>query len=132
MLNAQGFLARIFQTLAEHRLSVDLVTTSEVSVSLTVDGTSLGSSGRSIMENHKLLDELRSFSDVSVEEDLSLVALIGNRLTYTAGVGARAFRAVEPSNVRLLCHGASQHNLCFLVKSADAESAARSLHKEFL
>lgn len=132
MLNAQGFLARMFQTLAEHRLSVDLVTTSEVSVSLTIDGTSLGSAGRSVLENQSLLDELRSFSDVSVEEDLTLVALIGNRLTRTPGVGARAFRSVEPSNVRLLCHGASQHNLCFLVASGEAEAVARNLHAEFL
>lgn len=132
MLNAQGFLARMFQVLAEHNLSVDVVTTSEVSVSLTVDNHAQGSSGRPVSENKALLDELRSFSELGVEEGLTLVALVGNRFTTTPGIASRALRAAEPANLRLLCHGASPHNFCFLVKSADANGVASRLHAEFL
>lgn len=132
MLNAQGFLARMFQVLAEHNLSVDVVTTSEVSVSLTVDSQSQGSGGRPVSENKALLDELRSFSELNVEEGLTLVALVGNRFTSTPGIAARALRVAEPANVRLLCHGASPHNFCFLVASGDAHGVASRLHAEFL
>src|SRR5207249_4644215 len=81
MLNAPGFLAQLFSVLANHQLSVDLVTTSEVSVSLTIDQGSLGSSGASILENKQLFQELKAFCDVEVEESLTLIALIGNELT---------------------------------------------------
>lgn len=132
MLNAQGFLARMFQVLAEHNLSVDLVSTSEVSVSLTVDPQAQGSGCRPVAENRALLDELRGFSEVTVEEGLTLVAIVGNRLTGTPGVGVRALRAVEPTNVRLICHGASPHNFCFLVGTGEAAAVAGRLHREFL
>lgn len=132
MLNAQGFLARMFQVLAEHNLSVDVVSTSEVSVCLTVDSVAQGSGGRPVSENKALLDELRSFSELAVEDGLTLVAVVGNRLTSTAGIACRALRAVEPVNVRLLSHGASPHNFCFLVRGEEAPGVARRLHKEFL
>jgi aspartate kinase len=132
MLNAHGFLAHLFQTLADHCLSVDLVTTSEVSVAMTVDGTSIASGALPVAHNHELLDKLREVADVTVEEDLTLVALIGNRLTTTPGVALRALRAAEPDNVRLLCHGASPQNLCFLVAGDCAENIARRMHAEFL
>lgn len=132
MLQASGFLAKLFTILAEHGLSVDLVTTSEVSVALTIDGTAQGSAGRSILENQRLMEDLRSIAEVSIEENLSLVALIGNRLTHSRGIASRAFRAVQESNVRLICHGASANNLCFLLSSEEAKAAAAELHREFL
>ena len=132
MLNAQGFLARIFHTLAEHNLSVDLVTTSEISVALTIDSASIGSGALPIAQNQGLLDELRAFSEVSVEEGLSLVALIGNRLTSTPLIGARAMQAIAPINIRLVCHGASPQNLCFLVREEESATVAAHLHREFL
>ena len=132
MLNTHGYLARLFTILANHGVSVDIVTTSEVSVALTVDGTSTGSSGRSILENQALLTELREIADVQVEENLSLVALVGNRLTLTPGVAARTFQAVGLDNVRLICHGASPNNLCFLVNSAEVRRVASRLHEAFL
>jgi aspartate kinase len=128
MLNAHGFLAKIFEVLARHRLSVDLVTTSEVSVALTIDETALGSAGKSILENTDMLSELRSFAEVQVEEDLSLVAIIGNSLNRSAGVAAKVFQAITEFNMRLICHGASEHNLCFLVSSAEAPEVAKRLH----
>ncbi len=132
MLNVHGFLAKLFTLLADHGLSVDLVTTSEVSVALTIDGTSTGSSGRSILENEALLQQLREIAEVQVEENLGLVALIGSNLTTTAGVGSRCLQAAGETNVRLICHGASPNNFCFLVKGNEAKAVAARLHEEFL
>lgn len=132
MLNTHGFLARLFTTLANHKISIDLVTTSEVSVALTIDGTSSGSSGKSILQNQALMDDLREIAEVQVEENLSLVALVGNRISSTPGVAARAFQAVGLDNVRLICHGASPNNLCFLVSTGQAKRVASRLHEAFL
>jgi len=132
MLNAQGYLARMFQVLADHNLSVDLVTTSEVSVALTIDIASQGSGVRPILENKELLEELRSFAEITIEEDYTLVSVIGNRIASTPGVGLRALRSIGANNIRLLCHGASDHNFCFLVEPNAANEIALSLHQEFL
>ena len=123
MLNALGFLAKLFSTLEKHRVSVDLVTTSEVSVALTIDGP---------LTSEGLLGDLGEFSEVTVEKDLDLVALIGNRLTATPGIGALAFGTVTDVNIRLICQGASSHNLCFLVESARSGEVAERLHASFL
>ncbi|RYZ95878.1 MAG: aspartate kinase, partial [Proteobacteria bacterium] len=132
MLNSHGYLARLFTILANHGLSIDLVTTSEVSVALTVDGTSAGSSGASILENTALMNELSEIAEVKIEENLSLVALVGTRLSSTPGVAARTFQAVGLDNVRLICHGASPNNLCFLVNSNEVRRVASRLHEAFL
>ncbi len=132
MLNVYGFLAKLFEVLARYRFSVDLVTTSEVSVALTIDGTNLGSSGQGISAKEAMLKELGSFSKVDVEKDLSLVAVIGNRLNRTPGVCAKAFQLISEFNLRLLCHGASDHNLCFLVKEEVASQVASLLHQNLI
>ena len=128
MLNAHGFLAKMFEVLARHRLSIDLVTTSEVSVALTVDETSLGSSGKKVSEQKEMLDELRSFAEVKIEEGLSLIAIIGNNLNHSSGVAAKVFQSISEFNLRLVCHGASEHNVCFLVSSQEAAEVAKRLH----
>lgn len=130
MLHRHGFLAKLFDVLSRHKVSVDLVTTSEVSVSLTVD-TDIQSSERDSL-NEDVLSELRTFSQVHVEKGLSLVALIGNNLHATSGLSGPVFGLLEDVNVRLICHGASSHNLCFLVSQNSAERVVQILHKRFI
>lgn len=130
MLHQHGFLARLFQVLSKYKISVDLVTTSEVSVSLTLD-TGFNSSGRELL-NDQVLNELRDFCEVEVQGDLSLIALIGNNLHATSGLSGPVFGALEDVNIRLICHGASSHNLCFLVDEERAESVVNTLHKKFI
>ncbi|HNB10136.1 MAG TPA: lysine-sensitive aspartokinase 3 [bacterium] len=132
MLNTHGFLAKMFGVLADHKLSVDLVTTSEVSVALTIDGTSLGSSGEKISEKQELLQDLRRFADVAIEENLTLIALVGNNLQQTPGIAARTFDAIAGLNVRLICQGASSYNMCFLMHQSDAPQAVSALHRAFI
>lgn len=128
MLHAQGFLAETFATLAKHKISVDLITTSEVNVALTLDKTGSDSSGHGLL-SESLLQELSQHCRVRVEDGLALVAVIGNRIASTAGVCRRVFEVLEPHNVRMICQGASPHNLCVLVEEAEAADVIRALHE---
>ena len=131
MFHAYGFLAEVFGILARHRISVDLITTSEVSVSLTLDHTGSQSNGEPILGD-KVLAELGQLCKVQVETGLALVALIGNRMSEAAGVGSQVFDAIREHNIRMICYGASAHNLCFLVKEDEAGHIVNRLHQELL
>ncbi|MGU5548346.1 lysine-sensitive aspartokinase 3 [Aeromonas hydrophila] len=131
MFHAYGFLAEVFGILARHRISVDLITTSEVSVSLTLDHTGSQSNGEPILGD-KVLAELGQLCKVQVETGLALVALIGNRMSEAAGVGSQVFDAIREHNIRMICYGASAHNLCFLVKEDEADHIVNRLHQELL
>ncbi len=130
MLHRHGFLAQLFQVLSNHKISVDLVTTSEVSVSLTLD-TNAGTSGIDFLPK-KAINELKTFCEVEVEQNLSLIALIGNNLHTTSGLSGPVFSSLDGINVRLICHGASSHNLCFLVDQDRAEVVVQKLHERFI
>ncbi len=131
MLHAQGFLAELFAILARHRISVDLITTSEVSVALTLDSTGSDSGGRELLTS-ALLEELSAMCRVEVETGLALVAVIGNRIASTAGVGKRVFEVMEGHNVRMICQGASPHNMCFLVDGNEVDEVVCELHDRLL
>lgn len=128
MLHSRGFLAEVFGTLARHNISVDLITTSEVSVALTLDTTGSTSTADTLL-TQALLTELSSLCRVEVEQDLALVALIGNNLVNARGVGKEVFGVLDPFNIRMICYGASSHNLCFLVPGSDAEQVVQKLHQ---
>jgi len=130
MLHQHGFLAHLFKVLAEHKISVDLVSTSEVSVALTLD-TAVNAANKVELTN-EVLEELGRFAEVIVEDELALIALIGNNLQKTSGIGGPLFTALETYNVRLICHGASPNNLCFLVDHEQSEDVVRMLHKKFI
>jgi aspartate kinase len=130
MLHQYGFLSKLFNVLSEHKISVDLVTTSEVSVALTLD-SDINTPGKQKL-NHKVLSKLRSFCEVEIERNLALIALVGNNLDATAGLSGPVFGALEDVNIRLICHGASSHNLCFLVSEAEAENVVKVLHHKFI
>lgn len=128
MLHSRGFLAEVFNILARNNISVDLITTSEVSVALTLDTTGSTSTGASLLTT-SLLTELSSLCRVEVEENLALVALIGNKLSQACGVGKEVFGVLDPFNIRMICYGASSYNLCFLVPGNDAEQVVQTLHR---
>jgi len=126
MLHASGFLAKVFSVLAKHELSVDLITTSEISVAMTFDNPT-GST--QALLNSTVLEELEELCEVSVEHGLSLVAVVGNNIHTTNGVGTSVFDALSGVNVRMICQGASEHNLCFLVDEHQANEAVEKLHE---
>jgi len=126
MLHASGFLAKLFAVLAKHELSVDLITTSEISVAMTFDNPT-GST--QALLNSTVVEELEQLCEVSVEHGLSLVAVVGNKIHKTNGVGTSVFDALSGVNVRMICQGASEHNLCFLVNENQANDAVEKLHQ---
>ncbi|EOE2557392.1 lysine-sensitive aspartokinase 3 [Enterobacter hormaechei] len=128
MLHSRGFLAEVFGILARHNISVDLITTSEVSIALTLDTTGSTSTGDTLL-TQSLLIELSELCRVEVEEDLALVAIIGNKLSRACGVGKEVFGVLDPFNIRLICYGASSYNLCFLVPADQAEQVVQKLHQ---
>jgi aspartate kinase len=125
MLHASGFLASLFAVLAKHQLSVDLITTSEISVALTFDNPT---GTTQALLNSTVVEELEQLCEVSVEHGLSLIAVVGNHIHQTNGVGTRIFDALDSVNVRMICQGASEHNLCFLVEEQQANEAVEKLH----
>jgi len=125
MLHASGFLAKVFTILAKHELSVDLITTSEISIALTFDNPK--GSPQSLITND-VVKELEQFCEVTIESNLSLIAVIGNELNNVNGIGHSIFETIDDINIRLICHGASSHNLCFLVNEDDANTVVERLH----
>ncbi len=122
MLMAHGFLRRIFEIFDRYETPVDMLATSEVSVSLTIDNPALLDA---------ICEELRPFSQVSVEKDQAIVCVVGENLRHTPGVAARVFSAIRGLNVRAISQGASLLNLSFVVAAADLPGAVTALHREF-
>lgn len=125
MLHASGFLAKVFAILAKHELSVDLITTSEISVALTFDNPTASSQH---LITQAVVEELEQLCEVTVEHGLSLVAVIGNGLNAAKGLGRDIFQKINDFNIRLICHGASSNNLCFLVPEQNANTIVEQLH----
>ena len=129
MLHQHGFLARLFNVLAENKISVDLVTTSEVSVSLTLDTATKASNKIELTE--KVFRELNEFCDIEVEKDLSLIAIIWETVLMP-GISGQLFSLLKDYNIRLVCHGASAYNLCFLVDEKSGEEIVKLIHDKFI
>jgi aspartate kinase len=122
MLMAHGFLRRIFEIFDRYKTSVDMVSTSEVSVSLTVDNRD---------NLQPICDELREFADVSREDGQAIVCLIGENIRHTPGIAGRAFHVLSKKNVRMISQGASELNLGFVISEEDLSDAVTALHTEF-
>ena len=122
MLMAHGFLRRIFETFDRYATPVDMVSTSEVSVSLTIDMT----------ENlEAIVAELSKIAEVTVERELSIICLVGEGIKKTPGVAARAFGAVRTANLHMISQGASLLNLSMVVEDRGLPAAVAALHAEF-
>ena len=121
MLNVHGFLARVFSVFEKHHVSVDAITTSEISIAMTVD--------RPMLTHEALFQDLRELGEVSIEEGFSLVSLIGNSMNHRPGLAVKIFGAIEDINVRMICLGASKHNFCVLVHESQGAEVVARLHK---
>ncbi len=122
MLMAHGFLHKIFEIFDRYQTSVDMVTTSEVSVSLTIDSTD---------RLPEITRELSQFAEVHHENRQAIICVVGDNIRYTPGVAGRIFKAVEHINVRMISQGASLRNVSFLVQESDLKPAVEALHAAF-
>jgi aspartate kinase len=128
MFHAYGFLSKVFEILAKHKISVDLITTSEISVSLTLDKTDTSGGAPELPQAVRL--ELEELCKVEVEHNLCLVALIGNNMSESKGYAKQVFSTLENFNLRMICYGASPHNLCFLLHESVSKAAIQKLHQD--
>jgi aspartate kinase len=122
MLGAYGFLRAIFEIFDKYRTAVDVVTTSEVSVSLSLDDTTALPT---------IVAELEKLGTVSIEEERAILCIVGEGLRSTPGIAARIFSTISDINVSLISQGASRINLTFAVEESRAREAVMRLHKEF-
>jgi len=122
MLMAHGYLKAIFDIFDKHQCPVDMVSTSEVSVSLTVDS------------NDKLpaiADDLGKIADVKYEGRKALICMVGEDIRGQMGISAQVFTAIRHVNVRMISQGASEINMSFMIEEDDADEAVRALHAYF-
>ena len=124
MLHTHGFLFQIFKVFNDYKVSIDAITTSEISVSVTLDDSTL--------LNKKLIADLGEIADVQVEDNLTLISLIGNNINHTPGLAKQVFENISDINVRMICLGASKHNFCFLVNEDHSSETIQRLHKKFV
>jgi aspartate kinase len=123
MLGAYGFLRTLFEVFDRHKMPVDVVTTSEVSLSLTVeDGAELPA----------VVAELKTMGDVRVEPRRAIICVVGEGLRTTPGIAARVFETIRDINVSLISQGASRVNLTFVVEEEQASETVTRLHAALL
>lgn len=124
MMNSYGFMGKIFDVFTKHEISVDCVSTSEISVAISTDETNV--------TNRALIEDLSRLGEVSADKGFSLVSIIGNEMLHKSGLGKRIFNCLEDVNVRLVCLGASAYNFNLLVNQGDSDQAIKNLHQEFI
>lgn len=122
MLMSHGYLKAVFDVFDKYECAIDMVSTSEVSISLTVD------SNQRLPE---ICAELGKIADVKYEGRKALVCLVGEDIRGHNGIAGRVFSAIRHVNVRMISQGASEINMSFMIDEEDVEEAVRSLHAEF-
>jgi aspartate kinase len=122
MLMTHGYMSRMFAIFDKHKCPVDMVSTSEVSVSLTVD------SNASLPQ---ISADLSTLADVKYEGKKALICMVGEDIRGQSGIAAQVFAAIRHINVRMISQGASEINMSFMIEEDDADEAVRSLHAAF-
>ena len=122
MLGSYGFMSAVFQVFERFRTVIDVISTSEVSIALTLDNTA---------EIEKIVTELRRLGDVEVEPGYAVICVVGEGLRASTGLASSVFSTINDVNVSLISHGASSVNLTFVIKEDFVPDVIRRLHAEF-
>ena len=122
MLMSHGYLKAVFDVFDKYKCAIDMVSTSEVSISLTVDSN---------QQLPEICAELAKIADVKMEGHKALVCLVGEDIRGHNGIAGQVFSAISHVNVRMISQGASEINMSFMIDEEDVEEAVRSLHKHF-
>jgi aspartate kinase len=120
MLMAYGFLSRVFGVFEKYRTSIDLITTSEVAVSMSVDNSS---------QLESIVAELRTLGTVSVEKDMTIISVVGDLRADNRGIESRVVSALQDIPIRMISYGGSEHNISLLIASANKVQALQSLSR---
>jgi aspartate kinase len=119
MLLAYGFLRKVFEVFERYKTPIDMITTSEVAVSLTVDYTD---------NLDKIVAELDDFGTVEIDKDQSIICVVGDFRAETHGYAAKVLDSIKHIPVRMISYGGSEYNISLLVSSAEKVEVLRSLH----
>src|SRR3954471_12470538 len=122
MLGASGFLKAIFDVFDKHHVPVDVVSTSEVSVSLTIDSNDAIPA---------MAEDLARLGDVKYEGRKAIICLVGEKIRAVPGIAAKVFSAIPDVKVRMISQGASEINISFVVDESDVPDVVRRLHQKF-
>jgi aspartate kinase len=122
MLMSHGYLKAVFDVFDKYKCAIDMVSTSEVSISLTVDSN---------QQLPEICAELAKIADVKMEGHKALVCLVGEDIRGHNGIAGQVFSAISHVNVRMISQGASEINMSFMIDEEDVEEAVRSLHNHF-
>ena len=118
MLLAYGFLRKVFEIFESYQTAIDMVTTSEVGVSVTIDNTKHLS---------EILDDLKKFGTVTVDENMVIVCVVGDLEWKNIGFESNAMQAMKDIPVRMVSYGGSNYNISFLIKAEDKKRALQAL-----
>jgi aspartate kinase len=122
MLMAYGFLKSIFEIFERYRTPVDLIATSEVTVSMTIEN-------REYLD--AIMDELGSLGSVGQERDMCIICLVGQDLWKSSSIISRVFSTLQAIPIRMISLGSSDTNLSLVVPQSNAEETVQRLHREF-
>ncbi|MEO6819202.1 MAG: aspartate kinase [Ginsengibacter sp.] len=120
MLLAYGFLRKVFEVFEKYQTSIDMVTTSEVAVSLTIDNDTY---------LPEIVKELESYGTITVDKEQTIITLVGNEIAKTENVLAKIFTSLGDIPVRMVSFGGSQHNISILVSHQDKDNTLLQLNK---
>ena len=119
MLLAYGFLRSVFEVFERFKTPIDMITTSEVAVSLTIDDTS---------SLDKIIKELEAFGIVEIDTDQSIVCIVGNMVSETEGAAIKIFESLKNVPVRMISYGGSRHNISVVVEAKNKQKALQALN----
>lgn len=122
MLGSYGFMSALFQVFERYRTVIDVISTSEVSVALTLDNTA---------SLEQVVAELKRLGEVQIEPNFSVICVVGEGLRSSSGLASKIFSTIADINISLISHGASSVNLTFVVKEDLVSEVIKRLHQEF-
>ena len=120
MLLAYGFLRKVFEIFESYRTSIDMICTSEVGVSMSIDNTN---------RLEEITNELQKYGTVTVDKNMCIICVVGDLTWENIGFESRAMEAMKEIPVRMVSYGGSNHNISFLIRMEDKEKALRALSK---
>ncbi len=123
MLNAYGFLKNIFEIFEFFKTPIDMISTSEVSVSLTIDNTK---------HLNEIVLELKEYGEVEVNTELTIVCIVGNLIAEETGLASQVFSALKDIQIRMISYGGSRHNISVLVKTELKKQTLQALSNNLL
>ena len=120
MLLAYGFLRKVFEIFETYKTAIDMITTSEVGVSVTIDNTK---------NINKIVRELKEYGTVEVDSDQVIICIVGDLIREKQGYANKVFYALRDIPIRMISYGGSDHNISILVKPEFKQDALRALHE---